>query len=67
MNERQTTIPLPDGSQATLTLPAPVTPEALQFVEEALSAYFRRLRGEAQALPARDAGALEYESWRAAA
>mgnify|MGYP000029325540 CR=1 FL=1 len=64
MNHKQATIPLPGGAQATLSIPEPVTPERIGVVEEALAAFFRSARSEARPQAARDAGAVEYDSWR---
>lgn len=58
MNHKQATIALPDGAQATLSIPEPVTLEKIGVLEEALVSFFRSAR--------RDAGAVEYDSWRAA-
>jgi hypothetical protein len=64
MNQKQAKIPLPGGAQAMLSIPEPVTLERIGIVEDALSAFFRVVRGEAQPQPGRDSGAIEYDSWR---
>ncbi|HET7738803.1 MAG TPA: hypothetical protein VFK32_09540, partial [Tepidiformaceae bacterium] len=64
MNTKQTTVSLEDGTQATLILSEPVTPQRIPILEEALSRWLHSLPRQAQ-LPS-DAGAVEYDSWLSA-
>ncbi len=63
MNVRQTVFPMPEGRQATLSLPEPMTLEAIETLERATAQMFRSLRREALGRQAQDTGAAEYDSW----
>ncbi|MBE0546289.1 MAG: hypothetical protein IH627_01265 [Rubrivivax sp.] len=63
MNVRQVVFPMPEGRQATLSFPEPMTLEAVETLERAVAQMFRSLRREAQGRQAQDTGAIEYESW----
>ena len=56
MHAKPNTVALPDGTQATLILAEPVTPQRIATLEDALPALLRAMREQA--------GALEYDSWR---
>ena len=64
MNVRQMMFSAPEGGQATLAFPEPVTAETIAMLEEASALMFRTLRRDALKRAARDAGALEFDSWR---
>lgn len=61
MQSTQNTLSLPDGTQATLFLAEPVTPQRIAALEDALPAYLRTIREQAVSISA--AGAIEYDSW----
>ncbi|MFN3564461.1 MAG: hypothetical protein ACK4V1_00545 [Burkholderiaceae bacterium] len=63
MNERRMVFSLPEGGSVTLTLDGSATPQAIDALEEATTLMFRTLRRGAGWPPARDAGAIEYDSW----
>lgn len=63
MNVRHTTFPDPEGGRTPLALPEPETLEAIAALEEICATAFRVLRRNARARQARDAGAIEYDSW----
>jgi hypothetical protein len=65
MNERRMVFSLPDGASVTLTWDGSAAPEAIDALEEATTLMFRSLRRRAGRPPARDAGAIEYDSWTA--
>lgn len=56
MHAKPNTLPLPDGTRATLILAEPITPQRIASLEDALPAFLRAMREHA--------GALEYDSWR---
>lgn len=62
MHSKQNTLSLPDGTQATLILAEPLTPQRIAVLEDALPAFLRAMREQAQSTG--DAGATEYDSWR---
>ena len=62
MHSTPNTLSLPDGTQATLILAEPVTPQRIAILEDALPAFLRAMREQAQFTNA--AGAIEYDSWR---
>jgi hypothetical protein len=61
MNSKPNILTLSDGTQATLILAEPVTPQRIAILEDALPALFRTMRGQAQSTST--AGAIEYDSW----
>ena len=61
MQPKQNSLSLPDGTQATLFLAEPVTPQRIAALEDALPTYLRAMRQ--QAVSASAAGAIEYASW----
>lgn len=67
MNVRHVVLPMPDGRLATLGLPEPLTPNALDALECELARMCRALRRDAldakDEREARDAGAIEVDSW----
>ena len=63
MNVRQEVFALPEGRQATLSFPAPMTLEAIETLERATAQMFRSLRRELLGRQAQDTGAIEYDSW----
>jgi hypothetical protein len=66
MNARLMTVTLPDHAAATLTVPLPLTRQALRGLEQALSAALGSLHRDAggdTGSEADDAGAIEYASW----
>lgn len=65
MNERRMVFSLPEGGSVTLTWDGSATPEAIDALQEAATLMFRSLRRGAGRTPARDAGAIEYDSWAA--
>lgn len=62
---RPTTVSIPGCAPAALTLPQPLTPGALAALEQALASLFVTLRRDLQGERADDAGAIEFDSWRA--
>jgi hypothetical protein len=60
---RQITFTTPEGGNATLAFPEPVTLETIEMLEEASAVMFRSLRRNAVKLQAQDAGAIEHDSW----
>ena len=67
MNMKQMQFSTPEGGHATLAFPDPVTLETIAMLEEASALMFRSLRRDALRPQARDAGAIEYDSWSAQA
>jgi hypothetical protein len=63
MTMRQTTLSLPDGARATLTLPDPPSADAIAHLEDAIGSLLRRLRRELGNEAGDDPGAVEFESW----
>lgn len=63
MDVRQIVFPMPEGRLATLSLPEPVTLEAIETLERASAQVFRSLRRDALERQAQEAGAIEYDSW----
>ncbi|MDP1532408.1 MAG: hypothetical protein Q8N44_01700 [Rubrivivax sp.] len=61
MNSLQLTVPVPDSDPALVTLPQPLTLQALACLEQAIAGTLRMLRrdlgGDASA------GVVEYASW----
>ena len=64
MTTLQLTVPVPGAGPAVLTLPQPLTLDALHCLEQAVAGTLGMLRRD---LPgsASDAGAIEYASWAA--
>jgi hypothetical protein len=65
MNVRQMVFSAPEGGNATLAFPEPVTLETIEMLEEAAALMFRSLRRNALKPQAPDAGAIEFDSWAA--
>ena len=65
MNVRQMVSSIPEGGHVTLAFPEPVTLETIEMLEEVSALMFRSLRRNALKPQARDAGAIEYDSWAA--
>lgn len=65
MDHRQVMFPMPEGRVATLSLPEPVTLEAIDALERSSAQVLRTLRREVLERSDREAGAIEYESWAA--
>ncbi len=63
MQVRQMTFSIPEGGQATLAFPEPLTPDTVDILEQAAALMFSALRRGAVRPPQPDAGALEYASW----
>lgn len=67
MDVRHLVFPMPDGRLATLSLPEPLTPETIDALERESVRVWRSLRREALEAraerQAREAGAIEFESW----
>jgi hypothetical protein len=63
MNLQQMMFSMPDGAQATLAFPKPMTLERIEMLEEASAAIFQSLRRNTLRQQAQDAGAIEYDSW----
>ncbi|NWG76475.1 MAG: hypothetical protein HXY24_18045 [Rubrivivax sp.] len=67
MNVRQVVFPMPDGRLATMSLPEPVTPESIDALEHESARVWHALRRDAFAAQAqrqaREAGAIEFDSW----
>lgn len=61
MQPKRNSLSLPDGTQATLFLAEPVTPQRIAALEDALPACLRAMREQAASESA--AGAIEYDSW----
>jgi hypothetical protein len=65
MNMGQVVFSIPDGVQATLAFPDPMTPEVIDMLERTSALIFHSLRRDAHVEQARQAGAIEYDSWAA--
>jgi hypothetical protein len=63
MNLRQMMFSIPDGGQATIAVSEPMTMEAIAVVDEISAVLLRNLRRSMLERHARDAGAIEYDSW----
>jgi hypothetical protein len=63
MNLREMVFSIPEGGQATLAFPEPVTLESIEVLEEASALMFRSVRRNALEAKGLDAGAIEYDSW----
>lgn len=67
MNVRHLQFPMPDGRLATMGLPEPLTPDAIDALEDVLARVCRSLRRDALDArtegEAREAGAIEVDSW----
>jgi hypothetical protein len=67
MNVRHVVFPMPDGRLATMSLPEPLTPESIDALEHESARVWRALRRDALAAQAqrqaREAGAIEFDSW----
>lgn len=67
MNVRHVVFPMPDGRLATMSLPEPLTPESIDALEHESARVWRALRRDALAAQAqrqaREAGAIELDSW----
>jgi hypothetical protein len=65
MNVRQVVFSIPNGGQATLAFPEPVTLEIIDISADASAVTLRSVRRDALDPRGRDAGAIEYDSWAA--
>lgn len=63
MNVRQMMFSIPDGGQATIAVSEPISVEAIEVVDEISALLLRTLRRNVLERHARDAGAIEYDSW----
>ena len=63
MNVRQVVFSVPQGIQATLAFPEPVTEETIEMLEQASALMLRSLRCNAGRQDSSAAGEIEYASW----
>ena len=61
---RQAIFALPEGGEAVLIFPTPLSHETLDMLADLSALLFRGLKRDADAVEAKKAGDAEYESWQ---
>ena len=64
MNTTSMTVPVTGCTPADLTLPQPLSDDALALLEDEIARRLRRLRDDLRGGAGRDAAAIEYASWQ---
>lgn len=60
---RETVFACPEGGQAVMSFPTPLTTETVSMLEELCTLVFRGLHRDAESRTKQEAAEIEYQSW----